>query len=332
MPQQRVLILLNSKSGTLANSATHDEPERIRRGFASAGLDADVQDADPANAKRQIQSARESGFSAVVVGGGDGTINAIANAVADTHRDGKPELVFAVLPLGTHNHFAKEMGVPDDLESAVPRIARAVADNTAEPLDMAEINGTLLLNFSGIGLHPELVESRDREHKQIRKIPFVSTLLRKFTKPLSMAVAFARSIGEIRLLRLGIDADGKRRTVISPAVVIGNNVHQMEVFGVSGMSVCRRDALNAYIARVKRPIALVRLLIAAATGSLAKMREFECVSGKALTIHYRRPTLKVSVDGEVMKFKTPLRYRIRKNALKVVQLSEVAASAATAVA
>lgn len=324
MQKHRVLVLLNLKSGTLANSSTQDEPDRIRQRFVSAGLEAVVEQADPAHARQQIQRAREAGFTAIVVGGGDGTINAIANAVAETQPDAAPEgadLVFAVLPLGTHNHFAKEMGVPADLETAVGQIAQKIVDGPIEAIAIAELNGKLLLNFSSVGLHPDLVERREVEHKQIRKIPFVSTVLRKFTKPLSMGVAFVRSIGNFRLLRLGIEVDGKRQIVITPAVVIGNNVHQLEVFGVSDMSVCRRDVLNVYFARVRRPIGLVRLLLAAATRQLTSMREFECLSGQTVTLYYRRPVMKVSLDGEVMRLQTPLKYRIRKAALRVVQLA-----------
>lgn len=320
MSRKRVLILLNKRSGTLANSANSDEPEVIRGGFEAAGLEAEVRAADPRHADRQVSTARREGFSAIVVGGGDGTINAIANAIART-APADDRMIFAVLPLGTHNHFAKELAVPADLSAAVSQIAAAIAADNAEPLDIAEINGTLLLNFSGIGLHPRLVESRDREHAEIRKSTVVRTLLRKFTKPLSMAIAFSRSLGDFRLLRLGIDTDGRRQMVLTPAVVIGNNIHQIEVFGVAELSACRRDKLNVYLVRVRTAVGLVRMVLAAAAKRLPAMREFECISAARLTIHHRRPTLKVSVDGEVMEFRTPLQYAIRKNALRVVRMA-----------
>jgi len=317
MTPQRVLILLNRRSGTLANSQAGDEEELIRSGFASAGLDVEVRQADPPHARRQVDQARQAGFTAIVVGGGDGTVNAIANAVAGT------DLAFGVLPLGTHNHFAKEIGVATALPQAVAQVAAALTAGSVRPLDVAEVNGVMLLNFSGVGLHPQLVEEREVQHKQMRRFVVVRNLLRKFTKPLSMAVAFMWSLRRIRVLRLVIEIDGRHFARTTPAIVIGNNVHQIDAFGLSDLSVCRRDVLNVYIARVRRPIGVLRLVLAAATRSLGAMREFECIATDELTIRYHRPSLKVSVDGEVMQLRTPLRYRIRKCCLRVIWPGDV---------
>ncbi len=313
MIQPRVLVLLNKKSGTLANSETGDEADRIARGFTARGVPVDVRQAKPDKAKDQIAEAIAQGVTAVVVGGGDGTINAVANAVAGT------DLLFSVLPLGTHNHFAKEMGVPDDLDAAVATLAEAVATGeSVDELDVAELNGVLFLNFSGVGLHPQVVEAREAHHEQIKRFSIVRKILRKFTKPLSTAIAFLASLGQLRFLRLLLVANGKKEIRITPAVVIGNNVHQIEVFGVADISVMRRDVLNAYVARVNRPIGVFRVLLAAATRQLSAMREFEVIATDDLTIHNRRPRLKVSVDGEVMQFATPLRYRVRRKALRMI--------------
>lgn len=308
----RVLVLLNKKSGTLANSSTHDEAERIAAGFAAHGLAADVQFVNPAKAKEQLDRGRAAGCTAVVVGGGDGTINAVANVAAGTG------MVFAVLPLGTHNHFAMEMGVPDELDAAVDALGRVLASGDGVgPLDVAEVNGILFLNFSGVGLHPRMVEQREEEHEQIKRFAMLRTVLRKFTKPLALVVAFFRLLEDLPILRFAIDADGRRFARLTPSIIVGNNVHQMAVFGVGDVSVPDRDVLNVYIARTKSASALLRLVLAAALRRLPTHRDFECVSARDLTIRYRRRTTRVSVDGEVMRLRTPLHYRVRKGALVV---------------
>jgi len=323
----RVLVLLNKRSGTLANSSTHDEPRRIADGFAAHGVHADVQFVDPAKAKQYIDQGRAAGCTAVVVGGGDGTINTVANEVANATVAAGTGLVFGVLPLGTHNHFAKEMGVPDDLDAAVDALARTLATGDGvEPLDVAEVNGHLFLNFSGVGLHPRVVEQREEEHEQIKRFAFLRTLLRKFTKPLALAVAFFRLLGHLPILRFAIEADGRRFTLLTPSIIVGNNVHQMAVFGLEEVSVPERDVLNVYIARTRSVPALLRLILAAALRRLPAHREFESVPTHELTIRYRRPTLKVTVDGEVMRMRTPLRYRIRKDALTVAAPSRKTAA------
>src|SRR6478672_3353629 len=106
----RVLVLLNPKSGTLASSAAGDEAQRVRRGLEARGLEADVRmvdggggaDGHGGNVDELTAAARAGAYDAVIAGGGDGTINTIANALA-----GGPA-PFGVLPLGTHNHFAKD--------------------------------------------------------------------------------------------------------------------------------------------------------------------------------------------------------------------------------
>src|SRR3954451_19714911 len=125
----RVLVILNEAAGTLANSGTGDEARRIRAGFAAAGGDADVREVAGPKIDETARGATDAGFDAVIAGGGDGTLNTIANALA-----GGP-VAFGVLPLGTHNHFAKELGVPLELDAAVAALARGTVDD----LDVAEV-------------------------------------------------------------------------------------------------------------------------------------------------------------------------------------------------
>src|SRR3954453_2005843 len=138
----RALVILNQAAGTLAASPSDDAPRRIRDGFAAAGVDADVRAVAGPELEAVARGAAAEGFDAVVAGGGDGTLNTIANALA-----GGP-VAFGVLPLGTHNHFAKELQIPLDLDAAVAALARG----TFHDLDIAEVNGRVFLNFSSLGL------------------------------------------------------------------------------------------------------------------------------------------------------------------------------------
>src|SRR6185503_2272868 len=114
------------------------------------------------------EAAADASLAAVVAGGGDGTLNTIAAALAGT---GKP---FGVLPLGTHNHFAKDMAVPLDLAAAVAALARGVARGRFRDVDVGEVNGRLFLNFSGIGLHPLVVKHRDVQRAVLGRNKFVA--------------------------------------------------------------------------------------------------------------------------------------------------------------
>lgn len=314
-----MLVLLNQRSGTLASSDADDEVERIAAGFADHGVTADVRSVEPAHlADTVVACAREGQCVAVVVGGGDGTINTVANAVAGT------KLALGVLPLGTHNHFAKEMGVPEDMDAAVAALADALrrGDAGLRPLDVAEVNGHLFLNFSGVGLHPKVVEQREHDHAELKKSWLLRTLFKRFTKPLALVVSFVRLLGTMTVMRLILDLDGKRLPRATPSVIIAHNTHQIRAFGLHEISVVHRDVLNVYVARTTRVIGLLRLVLAAAFHRLPGAREFESLPATDLTVRYRRPTVKVTVDGEVMRMKTPLCYKIRKAGLTIVSLAK----------
>jgi diacylglycerol kinase family enzyme len=306
----RVLVLLNSKSGTLAASATGDEPDRIRRGFEARGVEAVVRLDDGPGLAEAVAAAREGGFDAVVAGGGDGTLNTVANALA-----GGP-VPFGVLPLGTHNHFAKELNVPLDLDAAVA----ALAGGEVVDLDVGEVNGRAFLNFSGIGLHPEVVRERDAQREAMGEVPVAGRVLRKAVKLLVGLFAFARKLTDLPILQVWVTAGGHTRRRITPSVIVCNNAHQMQVFGVNNISHPSRDVLNVYVARATGPVAVLRLLLAALFRRLntAHVRDFEALALPALRIDLRRRKLPVSIDGEVVEMRTPLDYRVRRGGLKVL--------------
>ena len=105
-----------------------------------------------------LQDAARGGATALGVAGGDGSVAAAA-AVALEHG-----LPLAVVPAGTLNHFARDVGV-DTLEDA----AEAVTKGSAVRVDVAEVNGTPFLNTASIGVYPEVVERRDALRRRMGK-------------------------------------------------------------------------------------------------------------------------------------------------------------------
>jgi diacylglycerol kinase family enzyme len=298
----KVLVLLNESAGTLAASKTQDEPQRIRAGFASEGMDADVRLVPGAELESVSRAAAaDPEIVAVVAGGGDGTLNTIAAALTGT---GKP---FGVLPLGTHNHFAKDIAVPLDLDAAVAALARGVAKSSFRDIDVGEVNGKPFLNFSGIGLHPLVVKHRDVQRAVLGRKKFVA-----------MFFALFRVLRRPPVLRARIENDGLSVRRITPSVIVCNNPHQMRVFGVDNVSYSDRSVLNVYVARATSWAGLVWLFIRAAFRTLDNARHFEAFALKDVTIYTRGRTARVSIDGEVVDLETPLVYRVKKGGLRVV--------------
>ena len=293
----RVLVLLNQAAGTLANSSTGDEPARIAAGFQSAGVEADVRSVLGADLEPTLADLRDGEFDAVVAGGGDGTLNTIAN-----HLAGK-RTAFGVLPLGTHNHFAKEMGVPLDLDAAVAALARGrVID-----LDVGEVNGRVFLNFSGLGLHPLVVKHRDAQRESLGRKKFFA-----------MFVAFFRVLRTLPVMRVELSFGDTVLRRITPSVIVCNNAHQMAVFGVENISYPDRGVLNVYLARSTSRFGLVWLIVRAVMHRLNTARKFEALVLPEVTIDATNRHARVSIDGEIVDLRTPLHYRVHRKGLRVI--------------
>ena len=303
----RFLVLLNESAGTLANAKVEDAPRRIAEGFRAAGVDADVRSVDPSRlAEISGDAAKpDSGFDAVIGGGGDGTLNTIAAALAGTGR------TFGVLPLGTHNHFAKDMNVPLDLDAAVTALARG----DAQDLDVGEVNGRVFLNFSGVGLHPLVVRHRDAQRAARGRGKFVA-----------MFFAMLSVLRRLPVLRVKLWYGDSMIRRLTPSVIVCNNAHQMEVFGVANVSYPDRGVLNVYLSRATKWYGILWLILRAAVKKLENARTFESLVLPEFSMETRNRHARVSIDGEVTDLRTPLNYRVRRGGLKVIRPAAAAAA------
>src|SRR5688500_10337799 len=122
------------------------------------------------------QSAREAlgqGAKLVIVGGGDGSVSAAIQAIAGS------EASLGVLPLGTLNHLARDLGLPSDLAEA----AAVIASGRTRKIDVAEVNGRLFVNNAAIGLYPLMVVDREAQQQRLGR-----------SKRLAMLVASLRTL------------------------------------------------------------------------------------------------------------------------------------------
>ena len=120
--------------------------------FNSKAVEADIQVGRSGTEIVELARYAAKGESSVVVaGGGDGTVNAVASELVGTGK------ILGVLPLGTLNHFAKDLCIPLDIESAVD----VIAQETITQIDIGEVNGRYFLNNSSIGLYPQIVQERE---------------------------------------------------------------------------------------------------------------------------------------------------------------------------
>ena len=292
--KRSIVVLLNAGSGT-GNDAVL--AARIAGLFEHAGASADVRLASGGDLDALLRQAIARRPDAVVAGGGDGTVSTVAAALAGG------EIALGVLPLGTLNHFAKDMQLPLELEPAVELIARGATRR----VDVGEVNGRIFINNSSLGLYPDIVRDRERQQRRLGRGKWP-------------ALVWA-TLGALRRfpflsVRLKVDgAEGLRRT---PFVFIGNNAYTMQGFAIGERDRLDSGCLSLYVAQRAGRLRLLQLALRALLGRLEQARDFDALVAGAIDIESRRQRLRVATDGEVTVLTPPLQYRIRPASLLVV--------------
>ncbi len=293
---KRVLVLLNGGGGTVARVGAEEMQAQVAAAFDRAGLEADVQLMDGDKIAETAKAAQ--GVDAVVVGGGDGTISAAAGALADG------DMPLGLLPLGTLNHFARDLDIPADLEKA----AAVIAAGKVRTVDVAEVNGRVFVNNSSIGVYPAVVRDRERQQEALGRAKWPAMLL-----------ASLHALRHFRHRRLTIRAEGREAPCRSPLVFVGNNEYALAFPGLGARPKLDAGELCLYVVHGEGTLALLRLAVRALFGRVDEDKDFDRLTGlKSAEIIARDASLPVAVDGEVCQMNTPLRYRIRPGALRVI--------------
>jgi diacylglycerol kinase family enzyme len=206
-----------------------------------------------------------------------------------------------VLPLGTFNHFAKELGMPFDLGEA----ARAIAGGRAESVDLGTINGEVFINHAAVGIYPHMVRLREalRRRQGLGKFP-------------AMAVAFVDTFIDYPTFGLRVRVGGAAKARRSPFAFVANNRYILDAYGIEGHG--GRETLSLLLAHDAGRFALMRMGAKALLGRLGR-DAYDLLTFDAARIDSRRRRLLVEIDGELETMKPPLNFRLMKGALTVIR-------------
>jgi diacylglycerol kinase family enzyme len=258
-------LVINPRSGKgMKAEDLRDEAER--RGVATRLLGPDD---DPA------ELARSAPEGPLGVAGGDGSLAAVAQVAIDR------DLPFVVVPFGTRNHFARDLGLDRD----DPFAALAAFDGGMEKaVDVGRINARLFLNNVSLGIYARLVQRRE-EHRRRREV-----------------LARLRALG-ILLRRSGARALGltiEGRPVEARICLVANNHYELDLFSIGERERLDEGLLYLYLAAGRFP------------------KAWEERTGGHFKVDARAARLRAAVDGEPEELETPLRFEIEPAGLRVL--------------
>lgn len=197
---------------------------------------------------------------------------------------------FGVIPLGTLNHFAKDAGIPLEVEAAVAVIA---AGNVA-PLDSGELNGRTFVNNASLGFYARIVRERQTEQRKGR------------AKWIAFAIGLARAWIDYRQIRVRMTVDGRPLDRRTPFVFIGNGQYKQEGLEVGRRVSIATGRLWIYLAPECGRLEMLLLLLRAVAGRLTPDVPLEEFVATAITIEMRPRAVGVATDGELVSTSPPI--------------------------
>jgi diacylglycerol kinase family enzyme len=242
-------------------------------------------------ARRAVEQAKAR-RGVVVAAGGDGTINAVANAVLGS---GCP---LGVIPQGTFNYFGRDNAISQDTGLA----ARVLLRGRVSPVQAGKVNGRLFLVNASVGLYPKLLEDREEWKQQFGRSRFVAFV--------SGIATLLRARGQ---LDLRIESTGQAASLRTPTLFVGNNRLQLVQAGIDAehADAVGQGQLAAVAVRPIGTLALFGLLLRGVLGRLGDAENIRSFSFRRLTVTPRRmKRIKVATDGEIVWMRTPLVFEV----------------------
>lgn len=294
---RRLAVILNEKAGTAAQMETQQLAERIKNLAPGLGLETKLMIVPGRQIAEATRQAISDSVDAVVAGGGDGTLRSVAEVLAETH------IPLGVLPLGTLNHFAHDVGIPEDLEGAM----RVLGEGHLRSVDVAEVNGKYFLNNSSIGAYPRALAEREEKRKQAGH-----------SKPVAMALAVAKVASHPPLVHVKLEVDGQVTTRNTPFIFVGNNCYEPKLFPRQWRSSLNSGNLCIFTSHCTGFWCVLRLAWNAFRDRLRECEEFDAWTAHYARIKTHKKHVRVALDGELMELESPLLYRIHPAALQVL--------------
>lgn len=293
-------VVLNRHSGALQDLWHDGLPAELEKIFGQSGVEATVRAVAPEKLDEAIDEAIATRPGALVVGGGDGTVTSAARRLVDQ------EIPLGILPLGTFNLAARDLGVPLDLTAA----ARALAKAPPDRIDILGIGEHLCLCIALAGFYPRMAERREEFHGRawwIKSFQIIkdSFLLFNRSRPLNLRLKTSEGKEVATRTRFAAFIPGDYQDLFS---IIPKRTKLAE-----GM-------MTVYLSKHQSLPGMIRASLAYLFGMLRMEKDLRRIHTSAVRIEEPDQTeLLTRIDGEIVRLPLPLDIEVRKKALKVLK-------------
>jgi diacylglycerol kinase family enzyme len=294
-------IVFNAGSGHDDASVTRTTIETVLAGREHhVMLVEDTSRLPHVSAQAVARAQAENGV--VVAAGGDGTINAVAQAVLGS---GCP---FGVLPQGTFNYFSRSHGIPSDTAEAL----RVLLNSRAYPVQVGLVNDRVFLVNASLGLYPKLLEEREAYKQSYGRNRLVAWWAGIMTL-----------LHEHRPMRIHVEHGDQPYELRTLMVFVSNNRLQLERIGFPEAKAVEQGLLVGTVLKPVATLTLLQLMLRGALGQLSDAEHVVSFLFRQITVVpallYGRSRIKVAMDGEVTLLKAPLRFRVAPEALYLLK-------------
>ncbi len=295
-------IVINQAAGSVRDENADD---RLTRTLDELAARTELAWVSPTEVSETVQKLLEQGERRIAVGGGDGTLASAAEVI----RRAGQETELVCLPLGTHNHFARDMGAPLD-----PALwADWLSSDRVRYVDLGEANGRLFLNNLSIGLYPALVKRRQRlGDERLLGSKRLATLAAAFSIWRSLPSRFA-----VRYRMQGEEGESSRRLKVR-LLMVSNNQYAEAPLMPLGRATLSGGHLTLYAPKTVRLLHAVPMAFQALYGDLESSTHVHLVRGRRFEIELTRAQNTVAMDGELVECGEKIDVRLLPGALKVV--------------
>lgn len=294
-----LFIVFNMASG---RRGRHDTLRTIEGVLSAAGRPWELLEVSRASklsqaAARAVRLAQERNGAAVAAGG-DGTINAVAQAVLETGEAGLP---FGVLPLGTFNYFARDNAIPLEMPAAL----RVLLAGRLRPVQVGLVNERAFLVNASLGFYRRLLEDREAFKQRYGRERWIALL----------SALWSLTFREQRRFAVRVEHGGEASLIRASTLFIGNNALQLEEVGIPEASELRKGRLVAIGVRPASKPVMLGLALRGATRSLAGAEHAFRFTFQRMEVQRVAPAagarpVKVALDGETLRIAPPLVFRV----------------------